>query len=214
MGRSGANFAAYGRGIRTGQRWIMVSLCSSPFSSSSHGDRLIDGELAGLDAGDLALESGRDHDLVEDGGGLLHGADDVAADDLRALFHDGVKLPFLLAVQRRDLDAAGDGGARHVADLGQRALDAVIDVLQHAGSQLHGQGHSRRLDLGAGAEAGGLLIDLDGGAVARHVQDLADQALLADTHNVGDVGVGQTVRHDQRSGYFCDSTAQCSYFLS
>ena len=35
-----------------------------------------------------------------------------------------------------------------------------------------------------------------------------DQALLADTHNVGDVGIGKAVRHDQRAGNFCNGSAQ------
>ena len=173
-----------------------------------HGDGLVDREVAAGDALDRALHLRGHHDLVQDGRRLLDGADHVAAGDGGAGLHNGVKVPDALAVERGHLDAAGDVGAGQVADLGQRALDTVIDILQHAGAKLHGQRHTGGLDLRAGAKARGLLIDLDGRAVAGHIQDLADQALLADTHNVGDVGIGKAIGHDQRTGNFCNGSAQ------
>ena len=117
-------------------------------------------------------------------------------------------MPDALTVERGHLDAAGNVGAGQVADLGQRALDTVIDILQHTGAKLHGQRHTGGLDFRAGAKARGLLVDLDGRAVAGHIQDLADQALLTDTHNVGNVGIGKAVRHDQRTRNFCNGSAQ------
>ena len=173
-----------------------------------HGDGLVDREVTAGDALDRARHLRGHHDLVQDGRRLLDGADHVAAGNGGAGLHNGIKVPHALAVERGHLDAAGDVRAGQVADLGQRALDTVIDILQHTGAKLHGQRHTGRLDFRAGAETGGLLVDLDGRAVTGHIQDLADQALLADTHNVGDVGIGKTVGHDQRTGNFCDSSAQ------
>ena len=151
-------------------------------SVGEHGDGLVDREVAAGDALDRARHLRGHHDLVQDGRRLLDGADHVAAGDGGAGLHDGIKVP--------------------------HALDTVIDILQHTGAKLHGQRHTGRLDFRAGTETGGLLVDLDGRAVTGHIQDLADQALLADTHNVGNVGIGKAVGHDQRAGNFCDSSAQ------
>ena len=171
-----------------------------------HG--LIDGVLALLDdPGHLAGDAVRDHDLVKDGAGLLHGAEHIAGADLVAGLGDGDELPLLCAVEGRHIRAAGDAVAGEGAHLGQRALDAVIDIVQHAGSEFDGHGHTGGHDLGAGSESGGLLVDLDGRGVAGHVQDLADQALRAHAHNVGDVGVRQALGHDKRSGYLGNSSA-------
>ena len=62
----------------------------------------------------------------------------------------GDEVPLLLAVERRDLDAAGDGLAGEGADLGQGTLDTVVDVFQHTGAELHRQRQTRGDDLGAG----------------------------------------------------------------
>ena len=76
---------------------------------------------------------GGHHDFVQDGRRLLDGADHVATDNGGAGLHNGVKVPDALTVERGHLDAAGNVGAGQVADLGQRALDTVIDILQHTG---------------------------------------------------------------------------------
>ena len=177
------------------------------------GDHVGDHVLAALHAQDLAGNAAGHHDLVEDGAGLLHGAQHIARDDLVAGLGDGHEVPLLRPVQGGHVGAAGDGIAGQGAHLGQGALDAVIDVVQHAGSEFDGHGHPGGDDLGAGSEAGGLLIDLDGGAVACHIQDLADQALRAHAHHVGDVGVCQTLGHDKRTGYFGNSSAHLHTFF-
>ena len=120
----------------------------------------------------------------------------------------GDEVPHGGAAQGGDVHAAGDGLAGEGADLGQGALDTVVNIFHHAGPELHAHGHAGGGDLGAGAKAGGLLVDLDGGSAAGHVQDLADQLLLANTYHIGDVSIFQTVRRHQRAGYFNNSTAQ------
>ena len=145
---------------------------------------------------------------------LGDGADDVAAHHLVANGGGGGELPLLLLVQGGDFHATGDAGAHLLHDLLQGALDAVIDTLDHAGAQLHAHGGAGGLHHGAGAQAGGLLIDLDGGGVALHGQNLADQPLGAHTDHVGHIGVRQARGHNQRSGYFHNFTAQYKYLLS
>ena len=171
-------------------------------------------KAAALDGLQRAGHFGRDHDAVQDGAGLLYGADDVAGAQLIADRGGRDEVPLLLAVQSRDVGAAGDGVARQGAHLGQGPLNAVVDVVEHAGSEFHGHGHAGGHNGGAGAEAGGLFIYLDGSSVAGHIQDLTDQAAVAHAHNVGYVGVRETLRHDKRTGYLGNFTAHLSIFLS
>ena len=142
-----------------------------------------------------------------DRGRLLHGAKEVAALQDVTFLRRGHEFPGLFPGERRYGNASGDGVAGKLADLRQRTLDAVVDAFQHARSQFDGQRIAGRFDRCAGSQSGGLFIDLDGGAVARHIQDLADQVLFADPDDVRDVGVRQTVGHDQRTGYFYNFSA-------
>ena len=171
-----------------------------------HADCLLDGKFAGLDLLDGARHFGRHHDPVQNGARLLHGADHVAAGNLVALLDRGRKGPLLFAVQRRDLHAAGDGFPAAVADLGQGALDTVVNIFEHTGPKLDGEGHAGRRDLSAGAEAARFLIDLNGGRAARHIQDLTDQLLLADADDVCHVGVFHPLGDNKRAGYLYNST--------
>ena len=171
------------------------------------GDDLVHGVQAAADEDHLALKSVGHHDLVQDGAGLLDGAQHVAGGELVAHLGHGHEVPLLFPVQGLDVGAAGDAVAGEGAHLGQGALDAVIDIVQHTGSKLHGHGHTGGFHHGAGSQARGLLVDLDGSLVAGHIQDLADQALRAHAHHVGDVGVRQTLGHDKRAGYFGNSSA-------
>ena len=171
-----------------------------------HADRLLDGKFAGLDLLDGARHFGRHHNLVQNGARLLHGAEHVAAGNLVAFLDRGREGPLLFAVQRRNLHAAGDGFPAAVADLGQGALDAVVNIFEHTGPKLDGEGHTGRRDLGAGAEAARFLIDLNGGRAARHIQDLTDQLLLADADDVCHVGVFHPLGDNKRAGYLYNST--------
>ena len=180
-----------------------------------HGYRLSDGIRAALDGDDLALHLGGDHDLVEDGVGLLDGADDVAADDLGAGLHGGGKLPLLLPVQGRHFHAAGQVVALHLLhdDL-QGTLDAVVDILNQAGAQLYGQRGAGGDHFRPGTQAGGLLVNLDGSGIAGHGEDLADQALLAHTDHVGHVGLSHTGGDHQRTGDLNDFSHRLTNLLS
>ena len=79
--------------------------------------------------------------LWRDRGGLLHRADDVAPYYLGARLHHGLEIPLLLPVQGGHLHTSGEVISLHrLHDDLQRALDAVVDVLDQAGAQFHGQG--------------------------------------------------------------------------
>ena len=145
---------------------------------------------------------------MEHNGRLLDRAQDVTADDLIAHLGHRVELPLLLVVHGGDLHAAGDAGAHLLHDFLQRTLDAVINALDHAGAKLHAHRRAGGLHHGAGAKAGGLLIDLNIGGVALHGQNFADQALGADTDHIGHIGVRQSGSHHQRPGYLYNSAAQ------
>ena len=178
------------------------------------GDHVVNGELALLDALDRAAQPGGHHYLVQDRARLLHGAEHVARVHMLAGLRDGVELPFLLAVEGRDLHAARDGLARQRAYLGQGTLDAVVDVLQHAGAKLHGERQPGRHDLRAGAEARGLLIDLYRRRIARHIKYFAYEPLAAHSDDVRHVRVGQSLGYDQRARYFRYNSAHLQTFFT
>ena len=146
---------------------------------------------------------------MEHHAGLLHGAQHIAAGDLVARFGHGIELPFLFPVQGGHLYAAGQVVApRLFHDAFQRTLDTVVNIFDDTGAQLHGHGRAGGLHRRAGAQAGGLLIDLDGRGVAVHGEDLTDQALLSHPDHVGHIGVLQPGGHHQRAGDFDDFSAQ------
>ena len=118
------------------------------------------------------------HHAVLDGLGLLHGAEDVAGNELVPDFCHGLERPKALMVKRIHNDAAGDAVARLLADDVQRALDAVINGFDEARRKLHGKRRAGGFHGLAGADAAGLFINLDGRAVAAQLDDLADELLL------------------------------------
>ena len=174
-------------------------------------DRLGDVEVTLGDLVDHAFDPVGYHDLVQDDGGLLDHAQDVAR--LHGLAHvlDGHEVPQFVVVEIGDLHAADDTVAEALGDLVQRTLDAVEDALDQTGSELHRQGHTRADHLVAHAQSRRLLVDLDGGAIVTQLDDLADQPVFAYLDDVVDLGVGHAFRHDQRSGYFYDFA---SHYLS
>ena len=166
------------------------------------GDDLVDRVVPrGGEPDEFTGEAVRYHDAVQDGFRLRDGAEHVAASDGAADGSGGREGPLLFTRQGRGLHAAGDVWPLQAHDLLERALDAVIDVADEAGAELHGQRRAGAHDLRAGAEPARLLIDLDGGAASRHIQNLSDQPLFADADDVGHVGRFQSIGHDQRAGY-------------
>ena len=116
------------------------------------------------------------------------------------------EVPLLLVVNGGDLNAAGDGVAAALHDFFQGALNAVINIFNHAGSQLDAQGEAGGFHRNAGAKAGGFLVDLNGGCIAAHLDDLTDQTLRTYADYVIHIGVRQTLGNHQRTGNLDNST--------
>ena len=146
-----------------------------------------------------AFLTGRQHNLVQYGRGLLDHADDVAAHYLVADFHLGFKFPFFLTVQLGNLNAAGDTVARFVIQHVQGALDTVEDTFDQSRRQLYGQRGAGGFHRFAGSKAGRFFIHLDRGHVASQFYYLADQMLFADTDHVIQFYVTHAAGNDQRA---------------
>ena len=65
----------------------------------------------------------------------------------------------------------------------QRALYAVVDRADQPWSQFHAQRSARKGDRLTGADAVGVLIDLDGGHLFVKLNDLAHQPLRSHLHH-------------------------------
>ena len=214
QGRSGGVFVLIGTAYADGPLLHHGQVDRLALGGFQHGHRVLHGVVARLGHQlQLAAQIGGHHDLVEHHAGLLDGADHVAALDGVARLGHGGEVPFLLPVQGGNLDTAGDVGARPLHDLLQGALDAVVNILNEARPQLHRQRGAGGHHLGAGAQAGGLLVDLDGGGIAAHVQDLADELLLTHADHVGHVGVLHAGGHHQRAGNLYNFAHSVSTFL-
>ncbi|MPM82291.1 hypothetical protein SDC9_129352 [bioreactor metagenome] len=175
------------------------------------GHRISHGKGAAGDAFDGAGQVGRYHDLVQHHLGFLHGSDDVAANHLGAGSHSGRKLPLLIPVQRGNLNAAGDIGARNGHDLLQRALNPVVDILHQARAQLHRQRIAGGFHRGARPQARGFLVNLDGSRIAGHGEDFADEPLLTYANHVSHVGVGKTGGNHEWAGNLDNFSAAQSF---
>mmetsp|Transcript_12586 Transcript_12586/g.39639 ORF Transcript_12586/g.39639 Transcript_12586/m.39639 type:complete len:601 (+) Transcript_12586:190-1992(+) len=141
------------------------------------------GEPRHLAARDLARHH---HDLVQDDVVLRDVAINVArADDVANLHVDRRELPRALLVEGGDVDATRDEDrAERLGDLLERTLDAVEDAAKDARAELERERQARAEDRVADRQAGRLLVHLDGGHVALEANDLTDQALVADAHQL------------------------------
>ena len=160
-GAAGDVFLGVGSGDTDGPALDHGQLVVNALCITNNGDYVCDDVLACVQADDLAGHAVGHHYLVEYGAGLLHGAEHVARNDSVARLCDGDEVPLLLAVERGNVGAAGDGVAGEGAHLGQGALDAVIDIVEHTGAKLNGHRHTGSFNDGAGAKAGGLFINLN-----------------------------------------------------
>ena len=113
-------------------------------------------------------------------------------------------MPGQVALQCRHFHAALQAIARNFHDVIQRTLNAVVNTANQAGPQLDAHGGAGALHRFTGPQARRLLIDLNRGLIAVHLDDLTDQAVTADAHHVEHVCVAHAFGDDQRAGYFFD----------
>src|SRR5512143_2033428 len=106
-----------------------------------------------------------------------HRPDDIPATHLRTRRQRWRELPTFTAVERCSRAAAMDEVAHLRRERLQRALDAVEDRAEEAGPQLDRERRARGIERRARLEAGGVFVDLHGGAVLDQADDLAHEAL-------------------------------------
>ena len=123
----------------------------------------------------------------------------VAADDLVSNFYRGSELPLLVSLERWHLDSARKIVAADLADVVERTLYTVVNAADKTRSELGAHGFARGFNSLTRTEARCLLIYLNGGAVAVHLDYLADKTLFADAYNVEHIGVSHTLRNNERT---------------
>ena len=138
---------------------------------------------------------------------LLHGAEDIAAGDHIARLCGRNEMPQLLSLQRRHLNASLQKVAvRHLHDIVQRTLNAVVNTADQTRSEFNTHRHSRAGDRSTGREARRLLVNLNGGLIAMNFDDLTDQILLSYMNHIRHVRIAHARGYDKRSGDFLDGT--------
>lgn len=78
-----------------------------------HSDRFCHGIAAGFYRNQLSLHLGWNHNLMQNGGGLLHSTNNITTDDFITGMGGGGKLPFSFTVQGRHFHPAGEIIAAH-----------------------------------------------------------------------------------------------------
>ena len=133
--------------------------------------------LNGLDGPALVLEAEGDHDMVGKEA-LGHGAQGVAGlDRVADLCHRG-ELPGLVG-DGVQVDAPLEEEAALIGQLRQGILEAVIDLAQKAGAQLHAQQLAGELHPVAHLDAVGHLIDLHTGDAVGNADDLTFEPFVS-----------------------------------
>ena len=169
---------------------------------SDNGNYIINNMLAAPDTDQFTLDTVRDHNLMVYGRRLLDRSQDISGNQFVSRACDRHKIPQLRSVEGRDLGTSCYRFACNSSDLRERPLDSVIDIIQHARPEFDRHRHSCSLYFRARSESGCFFVDLNGCAVSRHIKDLADKSLAADTHNVRYVSVCKAFSDNQRSRNF------------
>ena len=168
-------------------------------------ERLGDGNGIGADLGHDAGSARRNHHPVDQRGCLPGRRDDITHLDRVAGNDRAVERPTTGSIQRRQLDAAPEERAAELVaafgrQRGEGTLDAVEDVAQQSGPELHIQRcprvHHRRSDL----ETTRLLVHLDHGFFRFEPDDLTDESSSPDPHDVVQAGVIEALRDDHGTG--------------
>ena len=128
---------------------------------------------------DLSLHTGRHHAFMGDNGSLRQGGVNLPGGEPVPGLTGQSDIPFLLIVQKRYSGALRDKGAVCGLQRFQRAFDAVENIIQDTRPQQDIHRRAGTVNRFAGAQAGGFLVDLDGGDLIGNLNDLADQAAVA-----------------------------------
>ena len=162
-------------------------------------------EVAFFDRLQRSFRVRRNHDLLGNDVRLLHGSQNIAADDVIARLCRRNEMPHLLPAQRRNLDAARQQiGIRLLHDIYERPLDTVIDTSDQSGPEFHAQRRSCRLYRLTRSQPRSLLINLNGCLIPMDLDDFSDQSSVRDTAHIEHVRVTHACRYDKRSGHLLD----------
>ena len=143
---------------------------------------------------------------MRDGGGLFDRAEHIAGAYLVADCRCGHKAPFLFAVELRHFHAARNAVALGFVNFGKRPLNAVINAFNKPGRQFHAQRLAGQIDGLAGADAGGIFVNLYRGHIVAQFNDFADELLVADAHHVVHLHIAHAVGDNQRACNFPDNS--------
>ncbi len=175
-------------GRLTGQRWSMLTSTSSPAAVRRRAilSVTVYSPAAATSSTSAAPSSpnGDLHAVLEDA--LRHHAEGAARAHQVAGGGARRELPHLVARQRLGLLAARQEEPVALGDDVQRVLQAVVDLRQQAGPELHREHLADELHRVADRDAGGALEHLHVGVAAAHADDLRDEPDVAEAH-VGDL---------------------------
>ena len=155
-----------------------------------------------MNLGNDARFSGRHHDFVADGFSFGNISVNIAAGDHIAIGKRRLKIPTALAGQGRFVHPALDIRPVFIAQNLQRALNTVINIGQKPRPQFHRKRRAGGNHTVAPAKAGRFFVNLNGRAVAVHLNDFADQTVFADPNHIKKVRRAHSLGHDQRAGNF------------
>ena len=141
-------------------------------------------------------------------GALGHHAEDIARPDLLARPAPRREGPSPLRVESGRLEPGRQGPGARRGERGEGALQTVERGAEQPWSEPGAERRAGRLHRVADAEAGRLLVDLDGGRVGLEVDHLAEQARGPDADDLPDDEPGQPCGPDDRSGGGHDPAAR------
>lgn len=131
-----------------------------------------------------ARHAGGHQDGMAHQGRLHHLADGLPWKELLAGLYQGLEVPSALEIQGIHLLAPADPGTALGLDGGKGALDPIEDAPDEAGPQPDREGLPREDHRGSGLEHGGVLVDLEGGAVPQELHHLPHQTQFPHPHHL------------------------------
>ena len=159
----------------------------------------------------LAGYADGNHDFVADDLGFLYIAHDVAAGYGFSGLGGRMEGPFCVPIQRRQVDTLCDIGTGSLLHSLERTLNAVVNVGDQSGTKLHGKGGACGDNNVSSAQSSGLLVYLNGCAVAMHFDDFADESVFPNAYHVKHIGFPHSLGNDQRTGNFDDLSCNVNH---
>mmetsp|Transcript_30036 Transcript_30036/g.64386 ORF Transcript_30036/g.64386 Transcript_30036/m.64386 type:complete len:638 (+) Transcript_30036:135-2048(+) len=181
-----------------------------------HQESLLAIRAGGVDLGHGSVDVGRHQDAMGmDDLILVHDSHDVSPGDGLPLLDVGRgEGPPHIPRQTRNVHTLGHVDVSALLeDALQRTLDPIENRPHDSGSQLDGQRLLLPQDGISHGQAGGVLVDLDGGRVALELDDLADELGVAHADEFVHGRAGHAVGDDEGAGHFEDEAVVVFFFF-